>query len=90
MHRRWPDPGLLGSGKPPMRTSASHCTWFPWCREPAVHEVERYLPTGAVRRERVCDRHLPNAREHGFEEPAPGAGDGRAGAGESPPGPRDA
>jgi hypothetical protein len=50
-----------------MRTPASHCTWFPWCTEPVAHEVERHMPDGVVLRERVCDRHLRNALDHGFE-----------------------
>jgi hypothetical protein len=50
-----------------MRAPASHCTWFPWCTEPVVHEVERQTSGGAVLRELVCGRHLANAREHGFQ-----------------------
>jgi hypothetical protein len=50
-----------------MRESAAHCTWFPWCAELAAHEVERCTPEGVVLRELVCDRHLPNAREHDYQ-----------------------
>jgi hypothetical protein len=57
-----------------MRTSASHCTWFPWCTEPVAHEVEHHTADGVVLRELVCDRHLRNARAHGYEPIARGPG----------------
>jgi hypothetical protein len=49
-----------------MRTSAPHCTWFPWCAEPVAHEVERQTADDVVLRELVCHRHLAQARDHGF------------------------
>jgi hypothetical protein len=42
------------------------CTWFPWCADPARHEVERRTSGGSTLREVVCERHLSNACDHGF------------------------
>lgn len=54
--------------------ASSHCTWFPWCTRPVAREVERRTADGVVLRELVCDRHLANARDHGFV-PVPDADD---------------
>lgn len=42
------------------------CTWIPICCEPGLHRVARETRPGLVLDDTVCDKHLVEARRHGY------------------------
>lgn len=42
------------------------CTWIPACYKQGEYRVERQTRPGLILDDMVCDKHLEDARRHGY------------------------